>query len=191
MYQIGQAIVNMNSRELKVHGWINMSEGLVEYLAVSPRGKLHESILALDVEPMHFQVGLILLDLNFGRNIRYQGDPETPRGDSVEIYVEWQDQGDVKKYRAEELVFNKATDSTLAPGHWVFTGSTVINGIFMAEREGSLIATYHDPFTIIDNPSPAGGDDTILFANQKILPPPKTPVTVIIKPSPQRRRNSE
>lgn len=183
LYQIGNVLVDIVQRKIKVMGWVNMSEGLVEYLAVTPRGKLHESVLALDVQPIHLQIGLILLDLNFGGNIRYQGDPQTPKGDPVEIFVEWNENGVTKKVRGEELIYNKATDSALPKSHWVFTGSAVINGQFMADREGSLIATYHDPWTIIDNPQPSGSDDTILFANKKLLPAPNTPVTVFIRAS--------
>ncbi|NCS90751.1 MAG: hypothetical protein GW789_18730, partial [Ignavibacteria bacterium] len=112
----------------------------------------------------------------------FQGDPSIPKGDSVEVFVKWKDKEDnMQFYRGEDLVFNLKDSSVMKKTHWVFTGSKVIDGLFVADAEKSLITTFHDPFTILDNPSPDGAYDDFFIVNEKIVPPKGTKVEVIIK----------
>src|SRR5262249_42273320 len=63
LYRIGKVIVDLKARTVSCEGKVNMQRGLVEYFAVASHGKLHESVLELDVQPLHLQVGLLLLGL--------------------------------------------------------------------------------------------------------------------------------
>jgi hypothetical protein len=184
VYQIGNILLDGNKRQISLNGWVNMSEGLVELLACAPGGKVHESVLVIDVEPYHLQVALLLLGLEARGNLEYQGDPKTPEGDPVEIFVEWMDStnGETKSYRAEDLVYNVKKDRPMKHTHWVFTGSQVVDSVFVAQLEKSLVTTYHDPFTILDNPLPTGADDTLYEANRFLVPPKGTGVKMIIRP---------
>jgi hypothetical protein len=65
---------------------------------------------------------------------------------------------------------------------WVFSGSRMKDGRFMADIGKSLITTYHDPDSILDNPLPTGGDDETYRVNDKLVPQKGTPVTLTIKP---------
>ena len=114
--------------------------------------------------------------------LEYQGDPSSPQGDSVEIWVEWEVNGKKERHRGEDLVFNIPTKRPMTQTPWVFTGSKIVKGTFMANVEQSLIATYNDPFAIINNPLPTGADDTVYRVNENIVPERGTPITVIIKP---------
>ncbi len=182
IYRLANITIDKKKGEVKVPGRVNMQEGLVELLACGRWGKLHESVLVIDVEPYYFQLALLLLGLEPGNKpLAYQGDPHTPQGDYVDILVEWRENGKSVKKRAEELVFNRATGKSMKRTHWVFTGSIIQNGIFIAQVEQSLVTTFHDPATIIDNPLPAGGDDTLYYANKRVVPPVGTPVTMIVK----------
>jgi len=182
VYRIGSVVLDRNGDEIRLTGTVNMERGMIEYVACARMGKLHESVLVLDVEPYQLQVALLLLGLEPGGDLEYQGDPRTPRGDSLEIWVEWVEDGETRRYRAEDLVYNIREERPMSHTAWVFTGSKLINGTFMADFEGSLIATYHDPFTIIDNPLPTGADDTLYRVNEDRVPGKGTPVTVTLKP---------
>jgi len=46
IFRIGNITINKPEGFVSINGEINMDEGLVEYLACSPRGKLHESVKA-------------------------------------------------------------------------------------------------------------------------------------------------
>jgi hypothetical protein len=63
----------------------------------------------------------------------------------------------------------------------VFSGSRFVNGRFAAQEDGSLITTYHDPNTILDNPLETGGDDETYEANPVVTPPKDTPIKVTIR----------
>lgn len=180
-YKIGTIILDVENRQLQFPGEINMEKGVVELLACTPGGKRHESVLVVDIIPYHLQVSLLLLGLNYGDNLQYQGDPNTPTGDSVEVWVKWQWNNEDYMVRGEDLIFDLVSKKTMAHTHWIFSGSRVINGTYMADMEGSIITTYHDPFTILDNPLPGGGNDELYVVNHDLVPPKGTEIELIIK----------
>jgi len=183
VYKLGDIDLDRNKKTVTIHGEVNMAYGLIELLACTRIGKMHESALVMNVQPIHLQTALILLGLNYGGGVRFQGDPLTPKGDRVRIWVEWEADGRTKRHRAEDLVFNRVTENHMKHIDWVFTGSRTSNGIFTAQAVGTLIATFHDPDAIIDNPLPEGADDTVYIVNAQIAPPKGTPIRMIITPA--------
>jgi hypothetical protein len=181
-YRIGNVTIDRTTNEIQCPGWVNMNNGIVEYLAVAPSGKTHESILVVDVRPMHLQLALLLLGLDYGQSIRFQGDSLAPQGDSVYVSVSWRnDAGETITYEGSDLVLNMATDTVMKSTPWVFTGSLISEGGLMADAEGSLIATYSDPVAILNNPLPERMDDTYFAANHRVLPPRDTKIRLTIK----------
>lgn len=180
-YRIGNVTLDSKKRELSIPGMINMEKGVVELLACARGGKTHESILVLDIIPYHLQVSLLLLGLKYRGGVEYQGDPKIPKGDSVEVWVTWKGEGAEKTVRGEDLVWNITEKKSMEHTPWIFVGSKMIEGRFMADQEKSLITTYHDPFTIFDNPSPDGANDDLYKVNEQIVPAKGTPVTITIK----------
>ena len=181
VYKVGAVIIDRTQNEIRVEGEVNMQRGAIEYLACARGGKLHESVLVIDVKPYELQVALLLLGLEPGGNLEYQGDARTPQGDSLEIRVQWDEKGAMKKHRAEDFVFNLAEKRAMTPTPWIFTGSKIENGVFVANVERSLVATYHDPYALINHPLPTGADDTVYKVNETLVPKKGTPVTVVVK----------
>jgi len=190
VYQIGSLILDINKNEITVPGKIRKNQGIVEYLATGELGKTHESVLVLDVEPIHLQVALLRLGMEFGSNLRYQGDPLPPKGDPVEIWVEWEvsqsgsDQtGKRVLHRAEDLVYNVVKDMPMQHTHWIFTGARIIDDrIFTAQTTKSLIAIYRDADAIFNNPLPGAADDNTYRVNSELVPAEETKIKLIIKP---------
>ena len=185
VFRVGSVTVNKPEEYISAEGEINMDKGLVEYLACGPLGKLHESVLVLHAQPYHLQVAALLLGLEPGDNpLGKQGGSGIPQGDPVEIWVSWQSnhRKEVRR-RAEDLIFNVKEKRAMSHTHWVYTGSEIIDGKFIAQSEQSIIATYHDPFALFDHPLATGTDDTLYYANEQTVPPKGTPITLIIKPS--------
>lgn len=180
---VGEVTVDKPAGLVSMKGSVNMSEGLVEYLACGPRGKLHESVLSLNAAPYDLQIALLLIGLEPGNKpLEFQGAPGVPEGDPVEIWVSWQGKDNATaKHRAEDLIYDKSAGKPMPHTHWVFTGSQILDGRFMAQVEQSFIATYHDPFAMLDHPLASGANDTVYFANDKLLPPKGTPVTMEIR----------
>ena len=180
-YRLGNLVIDGDRREITIPGRINMQRGMIELLACAPGGKVHESVLVLDVAPYHLQVALLLLGLQNGGGLQYQGDPRTPKGDSVEVWVKWNTGIHDTTVRGEDCVWDIPRGKPMEHTPWVFVGSRMDNGKFVADIEKSLITTFHDPLTILDNPLPTGGDDELYKVNEKLVPPKGTPVRVILK----------
>ena len=179
VFRVGAAVVDTQARTVTCRGAVNMDLGAVEYLAVAPHGKTHESLLRINVRPLHLQVALLMLDLEPKNILKFQGDPTTPQGDPVEIRIRWRDgKGTERTVRAEEWLQETPARHSMPPNQWVFTGSRVLKEGFEADLSKSLVAVYHDPAAILDNPLPGGAANSyIVFAGR--VPKHGTPVELI------------
>src|SRR3989304_3875348 len=88
VYSVGKVEVYKDKGFIKVPGKVNQRGGLIELLAASPIGKLHESVLVIEAEPLDIQVGLILIGLRGADPSQKQefGNYK-PLGDPVDIRV--------------------------------------------------------------------------------------------------------
>lgn len=192
LFELGTTTLDLKTRRVTVPGRINMVNGIIEYLAVmDKRGKLHESLLALDVQPSFMHLALILLGLEPGEFT--PGDPATRKppafskwGDAVLLWVEWGREGKTERIPAATLMFNRATQK---PGdtEWRFTGSVFGRGAFAADVTGSLIATWPDFRAIInaaaDVGNPYRGANAGFEVNGRAVPPLDTPIRLVIEPA--------
>ncbi len=130
---------------------------------------------------MHLQVALLLLGLEPKNVLKTQGDKNTPQGAPVQLWVRWKDaQGNAKEARAEDLVAELPSGKPMPPHDWVFTGSRIIAQGFEADLQKSLVAVWHDPAAILDNPLP-GGASNAYIVNTKRAPKRGTAIEFVIK----------
>lgn len=179
--QLGSVQLNSETRTVTATGWVNQVEGPIEVLACGPRGKVHESVFVLALNPLDLQAALLLAGLKGGPPMPALGEGP-PQGAPVDIFVEWQADGETQRARAETFVWNTVEDAVLPETPWTFTGSVVKEGEFKALAEESLVVTYWDPYAIINLPLPCGADDEILHVNPDTVPPYETPVTFRFTP---------
>lgn len=178
--EIGGCRVDKKNGRVEFPARVNMQEGLLEYLLVGDSGKLHESLLSTEISPYALQVSLLLLGIEGSCNpLEMQGEARTPEGGRVNIKVQWQDGERVKTVALEKWL--KKDKSKLNNIPWVFTGSMVVDGVFMAEVERSIIAIFHDPVAMIDHQLKEGADDQVWFVDSAQTPTRGTAVTVIIE----------
>lgn len=182
-YRLGKLVVDLKAKTATCTGSVNMLRGTVEYLAVAPQGKRHESVLVVDVRPLHLQLGLILLGLEPRGGLRYQGDTQVPQGAPVEISVAWTRNGRRVRVAGEDLAWDIGKKRPMERRAWVFSGSSVDADGFVADRELSLVGTYRDPAAILNNRLPTGSDDTVYKVNERVVPPLGTPVEFIVSPA--------
>lgn len=180
LYRIGKALVDTKARTIVCPAQINMDNGSIEYLAVAPGGKTHESLLLVEIRPLHLQLALLLLGLEPKNVLIRQGDKTTPQGAPVNLFARWRDtQGNQHESHIEEWIMD--TSGKPMPAHtWVFTGSRIVPQGFEADLEKSLIAVWHDPAAIINNPLP-GGAINAYIVNAKHVPKRAIPIEFIIK----------
>lgn len=180
--EVGAVRIDAKNRVLAVDGHVNQVRGVIELLACGPAGKTHESVLVLDVEPLDLQTALILLGLKPGGSDFGVG-VGPPSGAQVELAIEWDEDGRTLAIPAGEAVYHRGLQSVLSHAEWVFNGSQVEDGRLSADREQSFIATYWDPWAILNLGLPCGADDTLLQAHGPSLPPVGTPITLRLTPA--------
>jgi len=184
LYRVGEIVVDTKQRTVTFPARVNLTQGVLEVLICTEYGKTHESLLSTKVDPLYLNVALLMLGLEGGRAVKYQGDPTTPVGSPVEIWLKAPEGDKEKLIRAEDWVFDTHKNRPMLHTDWVYVGSVLTKDGFMAQREGQIATTFHDPFTLIDNPLPEGGDDTVYVVHTEKVPPRGTPVTVVIKAVP-------
>ena len=163
-----------------VTGYVNMVEGPIELMACGPGGKVHESTLVLEVNPVDLQSALLLIGLKPGPPMPELG-VGPPQGDRVAVWLRWERDGHAVTVPLHQLARDREHSRPLDTAGWVFTGSTFENGKFKALAEESLLATYWDPWAILNLDSPLGADDEAVENNPDAIPPLHTPVTLVIE----------
>ncbi len=185
VFRIGNILINKETRSITFPALVNMDKGLLEYLLVYSSGKTHESLLRTRVEPYNLQLAFLLLGFEGTDSpLAYQGSPEKPKGEPLEITIVYtKGEAQTVKINAGEWMVQRMDNTQKEVGKldWVFTGSLVVDGQFLAQSEGSIAAIFHDPVALIDNASTGGESDEIWFVKEKTVPPAGTPVTVSIK----------
>jgi len=196
IFQLGAVRLDKNKKTVQFPAQLNMKDGVIEYVLVNARGKSYESLLRTDVEPYYVHLAMLLIGA--------KGAPETPallnapsqpfhvnrppgatnsprlaiEGDPVNIEFSWELAGQRQQVRAEDCLMNLATRTNASRVPWTYNGSRVVNGIFVAQREGSIVAAIDDIDAMINNPRPGSDNDQIWEINSNTVPPLNTPVEV-------------
>lgn len=196
-YRVGQMRVDTAKREVTIPGHLNAAATL-EFVANTTGGaKAYETALTLDTNAVSFNAAMLLIGLDPARSrpSAMQFDTTPPQGDPVEITVEWRVNGNTRRVKVEELLYDERTKKTLREGPWVYTGSTFIDigdgtgKKYLAELDGVLIGFMHGPQAIIDNPrNDAVGGFGSISLNPKLGLSENTAVSVTVKALPLDRK---
>lgn len=185
--------LDKKNRRISFDATVNQHAGLVEYLLVNDKGKVHESLLATKALPHDIHLGLLLVGLKEDKKSNL-GDPLPPsaidsaylrsvpkiKGTPVRISLAWTQDGKRQTAPAENWIFNLHTSQLMSPGPWTYNGSLVEDGTFLADQELSIVAVISDPTALANNPRPGYDDDQIWQIQEKAVPPMDTPVEVTI-----------
>ncbi len=185
IFRLGDIEIDKNNKSVSLPVFVNMDRGLLEYLLVRTGGKTHESLLRTNVQPYDLQIAFLLIGFEgTDKPAGFQGAPEKPRGEHVSISLSnKKTDGKLTTFNPEECIVKmvKNKPGRLKNINWVFTGSFIANGDFQAQREGSIVAIFHDPAALIDNASEGGETDKVWYVNEGVCPPVGTPLTLTIK----------
>lgn len=183
--RVGDITLHRKSKELSFPARINQERGLLEVLIATPVGRLHESLIRTKASPFHLQTLLYLLGLKNGTRLPTE---EGEQGDLVNIDLEWTRENDTTvREPVERWVLDSRTGKPMKRIGWVFVGSSISEGVFLASATGNIALLYSIGDSILDIPDPAGSDDTIFDANpEKRKPGKDAKVRVIISPREQK-----
>lgn len=185
VFRLGDILIDKKNRSISFPAMVNMDKGLLEYLLVHSGGKTHESLFRTKVQPYDLQIAFLLLGFEGTDDpLKFQGAPEKPKGESVGIMISYnKNDGKAVTVRPEEWIVKKIQDKPKDVGviDWIYSGSIIVEGKFLAQQDGSIIAIFRDPVALVDNASPGGESDEVWFVKEGAVPPVGTPVTIEIK----------
>ncbi len=203
IFQVGAVRLDKNMRTVTFPAKVQMDDGLLEYLLVTPQGPVHESLLVSEAAPQDVHMAMLLL----GAKSMAQPQPgkEPPRidaeylakapkltGDRIFLRVKWTDKSGKEQTAPperwiERKIFapKKETKSVTAEdGPWLYTGSYFYENRFIAQMDGTFAAMVTFPGALINNPRTGSNDDHVWFVKQDAVPPVGTPVEFSIKLEP-------
>ncbi len=183
VYTFGQITIDRKEEFLILPAISNQINGLVEYGIVHENGKIHESLFRTTVRPQNFHTSLLLLkakpEKSFFDNL-WSEKPELIdySQNCFNIEVSWEVNGTRKKSMIEKLSINQNRKSPVLKKSFLFTGSRIVEGTFLAESTGSILAIYADDNAIINNSDFDSNNDDVWIANEKEMPPLETLVMI-------------
>lgn len=181
LFQVGTVKLDKEKREISFPVSVNMHEGPMEYLIVTGKGKTHESLLVTSVEPFHLQVAMLLLDCkgSDGRMIP-ENDKKPVPGEPVAIEFHWENNGNRMKAPIEKFV-QRVDKKPMGNKPFVFNGSRMFEGSFLAQRDGSIVSLITDNAAQFNNARQGRADDELWRPQSKGLPALDSNGTVIIR----------
>jgi len=182
--KVGDIVVRREQRELAFPARFILQAGALEAIIVHPHGRLHEALLCTDVKALQVQAMLYLLGAENGPR---QDGLTGKRGDLVDIDIEWTDAaGKTRRDPVEAWIIDNRTEKPMARIGWVFVGSRVKDGNFLADGEGNIAINYAIGESVLSTPDAQGEDDTIHSVNHlQPQPPSDATDTVVLKPRPK------
>jgi len=181
LFEFGQILINKERREFSFPAICNQTNGLVEYALVHDEGKTHESLMRTSVSPRLIHACLLLLkekpQAHFFSQLK--NSPSRPgQIHSIKIFVEWKEGGVPRKETINSMVVCQTDGRVLKENTFVFTGSKVMEGSYLAEMDGSIVAIYHDERATLNSRDDQSKFDDVWIANELSMPAKETPVTI-------------
>lgn len=168
----------------------------LEFLVTS-KVRAYESVLVIDdrrhdaKEMSIFQqihLALLLSGGTVGHPAYYKDDKTTvATGTEIAIEVRWKNkEGKTERTDARNWIRDVKTKKPPTV-NWVFAGSQIVNvegkNHYLADS-GDFVCVLNNPIAMLDLPITSSGaiEERLFAANADAMPPPGTPVTIILKP---------
>lgn len=183
IYQFGDIMIDRKSNTIEIPAITNQISGLVEYGIVHEDGKIHESLFRTKIRPQILHTSLLLLKAkpvaSFFENL-WSDEPKVVNYDNYcfDIFVNWEMNGTKFNKTFEKLSINQNRKQSVEKKSFIFTGSRVIEGTFLAETSGSILAIYADDNAILNNSDYDSANDDVWIANKEEMPPLELPVMI-------------
>ena len=191
IYEVGKVRLDQKATSISFPGKLNMKRGLLEYLLVNQKGSTHESLLVTDVEANDIHVAMLLLGAKGGAitavappaqlDARFLRTVPNLTGDTVFITVKWKEKDVEKTVAIEDWLIKGPTKENIEHGPWIYNGSMLYEGHFLAQIDGNLVALVTSPTALINNPRKGNDDDQMWNVNGDSTPGIGTPVEVTFK----------
>ena len=182
-FKFGGIIIDQKERSLEFNATSNQRNGLIEYALVHESGKTHESLFRTKVRPQNLHTCFLLLkhprETRFFENL-WSDEPKQLNFAKSLIKTEvCRDLNGTEITKSfEKLSLNTKNNKTLEKDAFIFTGSKKIEGTYMAEMSGSMVAVYADEEAVINSSDHDSNNDDVWIANEEEMPELEMPVVV-------------
>ncbi len=182
-FRFGEVMIDQKNRILEFNATSNQRNGLIEYALVHESGKTHEALFRTKVRPQIFHACFLLFrhprEDRFFENLWSEKPNKLDFSKSrIRIQVQWDQNGTLHTCSLEELSLNTKDKSSLREDAFIFTGSKKIEGTYLAELSGSMIAVYADEEAVINSSDHDSNNDDVWIANENQMPKLETPVRI-------------
>ncbi len=165
---------------------------------ITTKERAYESVLVIDVQRrqegqmsvfQQIHLALTLLGAKAGHPSYYKDDKTTvASGDEITIEVRWKNkEGKTERSDARNWIRDVKTKKPPVKT-WVFAGSRFDGKHYLADG-GEFVCVLNNPIAMLDLPVVSAGaiEDRSFQANPEALPPPGTPVTIVLIPKVQAK----
>jgi hypothetical protein len=181
LFRVGQVTIDSSNRTVRFPAFVQLREETIEYVVVHKTGKTHESLFRTEAQPQDVQVAMLLLGAKYLMTNSFGADGKAlPIGEKIWVEASWAGNQPFKG-PIEDLVQNKETGQSLSHGEWIYNGSNFSEGMFTAQRDGSILSIHIDPDALANNPRPGRENDDLYKPHTGKLPPMGTPVEITIR----------
>ena len=188
IFQVGTVRMEKKTARISLPVTINMNEGPMEYLVVTGKGKTHESLLVTTAEPFHLQVAMLLLNCKGSDGHLIPEDAAKPvPGEPVDIELHWREGNKNRMSRIEKFI-QRADGKSVKEGSFIFNGSRVFDGTFLAQRDGSIVSLITDNAAQFNNPRTGRDNDDLWRPQPKGFPPLDSNGTLVIRVTPTAKQ---
>jgi hypothetical protein len=164
-------------------------EAPLEFFAVCAGGPEHEAMLRSRAKPSNIHLALLMLGLEPGTPIKYSEAAQKwfpPHGPPIHLTVEFVKDGKTVSIPAYRLVRDIHSKKEMPATTWIFAGSRNLqDGTYGADAAGYLVNIVNFDLAMIDVPAlVSNSNETLMWeAANNLLPPPNSPVTLVIEPT--------
>ena len=197
-YRVGGITLNHKTREIRLPAEVNMNVGLLEFVLVHTKGKVHESLFLTDMSATHLNLALKLLRYQPSRELyripnetggltdRFPEVPEaTRKAARIRIEVEWTQGGETRRVPVNQWIQHAVHTKPMPDGPWVYGGSEFYDGKFVPEMTGDLVAIFVTRSALVNYPGDDNDNDDVWVCHSSRIPEQGTKVTLIIAPYPK------
>ena len=195
MIKVGEVTFDPKTRQIYIPCIVNMNEGMLEYAIVHEGGKVHESLLKTKASPTDINVAFKLLRYvespelfplpreNYETPVQYPVvSDEVRKGARVDLSLEWKVEGKSKKAELAEWIHHGDETKLMGKEPWVYGGSMMYAGKFVAESTGDIASICVVSASILLYAGQDDDNDEMWHANHDVMPAKDSPVTLIISP---------
>jgi len=185
IYDFGGITIDQKSRSFSFDAVCNQTSRLVEYALVHENGKVHESLFRTKISPRWIHACFLLLKESPFVSLSREQGLAGHNDRALRVLVEWDGNGSKFSEPLGRMTIKQTNEKTLDERAFLFTGSKVIEGEYLAEMDGSIIAIYEDSRATINAIDEDNSNDDIWLANGENMPPLGKTVRIrLILPSP-------